>query len=49
MEGRKGVELRVPLNMQLLWVDPEVKVETYEMVGDHLGVDPENGWDMPKE
>ncbi len=48
-DGRKGVELRIPLQMQLLWVDPAEKVETYEIIGDHLGFDPENAWDMPRE
>jgi adenylylsulfate reductase subunit B len=49
-DGHKGVELRMPLQLQLLWIDPAAgRSPPYEIVGDHLGKDPDTDWDMPHE
>lgn len=49
VEGRKGIELRIPLNMQLLWVDPNEKINHYELIGDRFGNHPGKTWEMPRE
>jgi adenylylsulfate reductase subunit B len=48
-DGRKALELRIPLQLQLLWIDPEAENDPYDIVGDHLGNHPETMWDMPRE
>ena len=49
-DGHKGIELRMPLQLQLLWIDPAAgRAPPYEIVGDHLGKDPDTDWDMPHE
>lgn len=48
--GHKGIELRVPLQLGLLWIDPAAEKRLpYDMIGDHLGNDPEYSWEMPRE
>ncbi|MBT3914912.1 MAG: ferredoxin family protein [Rhodospirillaceae bacterium] len=49
VEGRKGVELRIPLNMQLLWIDPEAEHNYFDMVGDRFGSKSDTLSNMPKE
>lgn len=49
-DGRKGIELRVPLQLQLLWIDPSAARRVpYDIAGDHLGNDPDSAWEMPRE
>lgn len=49
-DGHKGIELRLPLNLSLLWIDPGAeKRPPYDLIGDHLGSDPEQAFEMPRE
>lgn len=49
-DGYKGVELRMPLHLRVLWIDPGAdKRPPYDLIGDHLGNDPEYAWEMPRE
>ena len=48
--GQKAIELRVPLQLQLLWIDPGVEKQShYDIIGDHLGTHPDTDWEMPRE
>ncbi|OGA96887.1 MAG: hypothetical protein A3G27_08140 [Betaproteobacteria bacterium RIFCSPLOWO2_12_FULL_66_14] len=49
-EGHKGLELRIPLQLQLMWMAAAAEEKPpYDLVGERFGNHPDTAWDMPRE